>query len=404
MPAYALGHDPSLDIVVATYNQELGREHTERFLRLVRSPFYRACFPHVSFSETRIENVRTRAGGGRRPVTVGGALTGMGADILILDDLIKAQDAEHATLREEAHRFYRETAVTRINNPRTGRIIIAQQRLHAHDISSELAESGAYRHLSLASIAPRDQALRLYGNGTHLLRAGELLSPERFPQNVLDDLRRDMGVQAFSAQFLQDPLPPGAMLIDTRRLNWVDTPCRIEEVQFVVQSIDTAVTLTDRSDFNVIMTFGWTGERWFILNIIRERIDFPRLKQVVIEQAQTWRADLVLIEDCHIGEALWRELRGILNRAFTIRPHGSKEERLAASTEALYSSRIAIPQAEPWSQPLRDELRNFPGGRHDDMVDALTQFVGWDREINISRLVDQKNGRRPSSGRRRPWQ
>lgn len=114
---------------------------------------------------------------------------------------------------------------------------------HANDISSELVERGVFRHLSLASIAPRDQSLRLYGSREHLLRAGDLLSPERFPQNVLDDLRLEMGVQAFSAQFLQDPLPPGAMLIDTRRLNWVASPCDVEQVQYVVQSIDTAVTV-----------------------------------------------------------------------------------------------------------------------------------------------------------------
>ncbi len=401
LPAYALGQDPSLDIVVATYNQELGREHTDKFLRLVRSRFYRACFPQVSFSEMRLENVRTRQGGGRRPVTVGGGLTGMGADILVLDDLIKAQDVEHSVIREDVHRFYRETALTRINDPRTGRIVIAQQRLHANDISSELVERGVFRHLSLASIAPRDQSLRLYGNREHLLRAGDLLSPERFPQNVLDDLRLEMGVQAFSAQFLQDPLPPGAMLIDTRRLNWVGSPCDVEQVKYVLQSIDTAVTVTDRSDFSVIMTFGWTGQQWFVLNIIRERIDFPRLKQVVIEQARTWRADLVLIEDTAYGEALWHEVHENLREAITIRPEGSKEERLAASTEALYSGRIAIPQAEAWSQLLRDELRNFPGGRHDDMVDALTQFVGWQRDVEITRLIDRKHGRRPSNDRRR---
>lgn len=401
LPAFALGQAPDLDIVVATYNQELGREHTDKFLRLVRSRFYRACFPKMSFSEMRIENARTRGGGGRRPVTVGGALTGMGADIMVLDDLIKAQDVEHSAIREDVHRFYRETALTRINDPRTGRIVIAQQRLHANDISSELAERGVFRHLSLASIVPRDQSLRLYEGRTHLLRAGDLLSPDRFPQNVLDDLRSEMGVQAFSAQFLQDPLPPGAMLIDTRRLAWVNAPCPIEEVQYVVQSIDTAVTKTDRSDFSVIMTFGWTGHRWLILNIIRERIDFPRLKQVVIEQAKTWRADLVLIEDVHIGNALWHEVHENLRAAITIWPDGSKEERLSASTEALYSGRIAIPEAESWSQLLRDELRGFPGGRHDDMVDALTQFVGWQRDVTIGRLIDHKHGRRPSNNRRR---
>ena len=121
LPAFALGHRPGLDIVVATYNQELGRDHTEAFLRLVASPFYRACFPGVRLSETRVENVRTEAGGGRRPVTVGGAFTGLGADILVLDDLIKVQDVEHGPLREEVLRFYRETAVTRLNDQRTQR-------------------------------------------------------------------------------------------------------------------------------------------------------------------------------------------------------------------------------------------------------------------------------------------
>jgi predicted phage terminase large subunit-like protein len=399
LPAFALGHDPSLDIVVATYNQELGREHTAKFLRLLNSSFYRACFPGVRLSETRLENIRTTRGGGRRPVTVGGGLTGMGADILVLDDLIKAQDVEYGPLREETMRFYRETALTRLNDQRTGRIVVAQQRLHAYDISADLIESGVYRHLSLASIAPRDQVLQLYNARTFTLRAGELLSPRRFPQDVLDRLRLEMGTAAFSAQFLQDPLPPGSMLLDTRRLHWVDQPCERTSLQYVVQSIDTAVSVSDQSDYTVIMTFGWNGERWFILNIVRERLDFSLLKQAVIEQARTGQADLILIEDGHIGSALWTEVREAVRQAFTIRPDGSKEERLSASTEALYSGRIAIPLDQPWSSLLRDELRAFPGGRHDDMVDALTQFVDWERGRRIDRLVDQKLGRRPRTER-----
>lgn len=129
LPAWLLGHDPSIKIGVATYGQELSRQHTDLFRRVIGSGLYRAIFPHfsVAHGSDRQDFIGTQDGGNYHPITINGAFTGMGVDVLILDDLMKAQDQKSQTIRDAVMRFYSSTAVTRFMDQRRARLISCMQ-------------------------------------------------------------------------------------------------------------------------------------------------------------------------------------------------------------------------------------------------------------------------------------
>ena len=399
LPAFALGHNPALKIGVASYSQELAREHTELFVRLVRHPGYRHVFPNCRIPESsiRLENIVTTQGGGRRPISIGGSLTGMGLGLLILDDLIKAQDANSPAAREEVERFYRETAVTRFDDPNSSPIISVMQRLHPEDIANTLIEGGQYYHLNLPAVAPIDMVLPLYGEKVWEWPAGELLAPNRLSQPVLDRLRRDMGNAAYSAQYLGDPLADESMLVDFERFHIIDVPFSAQSLLYVVQSIDTAVKIGVECDYSVITTWGYDGARWCLVDALRRQLEFADLQAAVLASAETWKPDLILIEGCHTGTALWSGIRGKLKQVIVVPSKGSKIERLSVATGLLYSGEIVFPKSAPLFDRLRHEMVAFPGGKHDDMVDSVTQFVGWLRERDMDYLLSMKRTGRPPS-------
>ena len=373
------------------------------FRQVIEQRWYRLTFPDFKLASDgkRWNNFTTTKQGGLRAVTVGGSFTGIGVDILVIDDLVKAQDAASQAMRETALKFYQNTALTRMNDKRRARMIVVQQRLHEYDIPAERVERGGFHHLNLPAVIDRQLTLPVY-NG-HVLRydAGDLLSPVRHPQNVLDDLRQQMGPAAYSAQFLQEPLPDSSMMIDMARLHFVDVPFDREDLRFVVISVDTAVKLGDNCDFSVISTFGFNGKSWCLMNVVRARLDFPALQQALIAQRELWKSDLTLIEDAHTGEALWRTVGGRDGNTITRMPEGAKEERLSVATGPTYAGDIVLPRNEEWSAQVFNELRSFPG-RHDDVVETISQFVGWLNEQEVSWLVDRKNGRRHSNAAGRP--
>jgi predicted phage terminase large subunit-like protein len=397
LPAFALGHNPRLKFNVVSYSHELGREHTSTFNRLIALPWFRRLFPALHIN-SRLDQAVTSLGGVRKAVAIGGALTGFGQSVLILDDLIKAQDVSSVLAREEVLRFYQGSALTRFDDPRRTKIIAIQQRLHVEDFTSHLVENARFKHLDLPSIMRRDLVLPIYDNYEFGWAAGNLLSPTRFPQEELDRLRMEMGTHAFSAQFLNDPQPDGSMIVDLRRLHLIDQPFDRNRLQLVALSIDTAVKDTDQCDYSVIATWGFDGAQWCLMDVLRERLEFPELIGATRAMIAKWNAKRILIEDSHTGAALWQSVKRTVDKGSMITPHGSKIERMSVCTERLYSGRYVIPKSEPWFDTVMSELRAFPHGRHDDFVDTLSQFLGWVRLGREDVMIDTKHGRR----RRRP--
>ncbi len=408
--AWVLGHDPTAQVMVASYSQDLARHHSNQTRMIIESDWYRRDFPGTRISErgNRALELATTAGGARKAVSVGGSITGFGADLIIVDDCMKADEARSPTVRQELRNWYDNTLLSRLNDKATGRIISIQQRLHEDDLPAYLLEKD-YPHLNLPAIATREEFIPIGAGRVHHRRVGELLNPDREDQATLDQLRRDLGPVAFSAQYQQEPVTPEGNMI---RLEWFGTydeaPPRHHFTK-VVQSWDTGMTAQPTSDFSVCTTWGFErgDNKWYLLDVFRKRLDFPDLKRAVLDLHNPYRADKVVMEEAGSGYALYQDLRATGNpRPLMVRPVASKEERFNGCLAEVEAGYFLLPREAPWLEDFRRELQAFPDGKYDDQADSFSQFVLF--QMRNWRWLLQRQGpdgrlQEVVRDRHRPW-
>ncbi len=183
---------------------------------LMMQPWYQEVFPNARINPKKAGEAEFEVigGGFRLATSCGGVLTGRGADLIIIDDPIKPQDALSETMRTNANNWIDSTLMTRLDDKQRGIMVMIMQRLHEEDSTGHLLEKGGWIHRSFPSIALDDEHWQISSGQVYRRKAGELLHPVREPQQVLDDLRRDLGQMHFSAQYQQMPVPfDGNMLL-----------------------------------------------------------------------------------------------------------------------------------------------------------------------------------------------
>lgn len=395
--AWLLGHDPSAKIMVASYSEDLARDHARLCRTLMESRWYQRLFPATRISDrgNRTLELITTRGGVRKAVSVGGSITGFGADYIIVDDCMKADDVRSATQRETVKGWFENTLLTRLNDKSAGRIISIQQRLHEDDLPAYLLEKG-YAHLNLPAIAEKDEDIAIGSGRWHRRRVGDVLNAKREDRALLDRLRRELSPPVFSAQYQQDPVAPEGNLL---RLEWFGSYDECPDRDWflkVVQSWDTGMTSAPTSDFSACTTWGFRDNKWYLLNVHRERLDYPDLKRAVILLWHKWQADRVLIEDAGSGKSLYQELK--VQGPFV--PHmcsvrDDKEERLIGCLGEIESRLFLLPGEAPWLDAFRSELKAFPSGRYDDQVDSMTQFISYQLQNWRWLLTDYDETGRP---------
>lgn len=224
-PAYLLGHDPSCEIICVSYGQELAEKFANDCRTLMQSHIYKMTFPFTRLSSQRpsLQELATTRRGNRRATSVGGALTGFGADFLIIDDPIKPQDAFSETARNAANDWFFHTLFSRRNHQKNDPIVVIMQRLHENDLVAEIQEKFGAENvdsLSFPAIAQKDETYTITtpieGTITHTRRVNDLLHPERLDRATLDRMRASMGPYYFSSQYLQSPTPIYGGMIDER--------------------------------------------------------------------------------------------------------------------------------------------------------------------------------------------
>lgn len=384
-PAWVLGHDPHRRIICVSYGRNLTTAHANSFRGIVRTSWYKTLFPLMRIDPRKDteEEVRTTRGGYRLTATVGGALTGRGGSIIIIDDAMKADEARSELQRKSVNAWFDETLLSRLDDKRSDAIILVMQRLHVDDLAGHILKAGGWTHLNLSAIAAEDMFVPIGGGYRYHRSAGELLHPEREPRSVLDDLRAAMGSAAFSAQYLQQPIPAGGNLIQWEWFgHYTQLPDRKYPVQ-LVQSWDTASKATELNDYSVGITALVHKDAIYILDVVRARLEYPALKKRIVAEKNKWKADIVLIEDKGSGQSLIQDLRADGIFARPIKPEGDKVVRMSSCTARIESGAVLLPVSAPWKDELRTELLAFPNGLHDDQVDALSQLINWSKRPKL---------------------
>ncbi len=382
-PAFMLGHDPTLRFVCVSYSYDLARKHANDCRALMQTDWYQRLFPNTRLQRGNMGEMdfKTTAGGGRLSTSVLGTLTGRGGDIIIIDDPIKPEDAMSETVRKQCLNWFSNTLSSRLNDKETGAIILVMQRLHEEDLAGHLLETDGWRHLCLPAIAEDDMRIQLGPNRFHTFKSGEALHPERESKALLNKLRQEVGSATFAAQYQQDPVPAEGLHV---KRNWLRYYSEIPEKRpgdRIVQSWDTATKDGVFNDYSVCVTALVRGREVHVLDVMRDKLEFPKLKKRVIAHANKFESDVLLIEDAASGAALIQALRDEkpkgVPRPIRITPEGDKVTRFAAQTARIESGEVLFFKDAHWLGEFERELLGFPNLKHDDQVDALTQLLAW---------------------------
>jgi predicted phage terminase large subunit-like protein len=313
--------------------------------------------------------------------SVGGVLTGRGADFIIVDDPLKPDEAVSDAQRKAVNEWFDHSLYSRLNDKRRGCIILIMQRLHEDDLVGHVLGLEPWKVIRFPAIAEEDETHVIqtpYGIRRFERRAGEALHPEREPLETLNHIREALGEYNFAGQCQQAPAPLGGGLVKTDWFKIYTTADLPEKFEMILQSWDTGNKPTELSDYSVCTTWGLKEKRLYLLNVYRKRIGYPDLKRAVRDQALEFGPKVILIEDKASGTQLIQELvnEGI-HEIQKYEPKMEKIMRLHAVTSTIENGFVHLPDKAAWLGEYLHELTSFPNGKFDDQADSTSQALDW---------------------------
>lgn len=373
-PAWYLGRNPDKRIIACSYAAHLAYRFSRRARAMLAAPQWPWPAVGVSADEASVAAWGIAGGrGGYVAAGVGGSVTGLGADVLLIDDPVKnQQEADSATYRDRVWDWYQSTALTRVEPG--GAVVIIMTRWHEDDLVGRVLadDPDGWEVIDLPAICERD--------GDPLGRSvGDALWPERWPVAALEARREAVGSRVWSALYQQHPAPAEGSIL--KREWWLDDPEFDPEYDWIVQAWDTAFKTGRENDWSACVTVGLAGSRFRVIDVWRDRVEFPQLARAVRSQQARWRPDEILVEDAGSGQSLIQMLASgdepgaVPLPVVPIRPDRDKTARVHAVSPFFEARRVAVPAGARWRDDLVEECAAFPTAAHDDQVDALVMAV-----------------------------
>jgi len=379
LPAFLLGLDPTKRIVCVSYSNELAIKHALDFRAVVSSEWYRRVFPKTRISkekDTQFETMTT-ARGYRFATSLGGTLTGRGADLIVLDDPQKPEEALSEVQRNSAAQWFDTTLLSRLDSKSEGAVVVVMQRLHEDDLAGRLLEKGGWEHLKIAAIAEDDASIPIGPRCVHNRIAGTIIDPRRESREDLERLRQSMGELFFSAQYQQEPIPLAGNLIKADWFKYYEMPPVQAYDDLLVISVDTAMKGSPSADYSVATVWLARGDSAYLLDLWRNRVDYPELRRAINQLRERYPTAVFLIEDKGSGTSLIQDLRSEDKAPIAVDPEGDKVTRLAAVSPQFESGAVWFPKNAPWLSSFKAELLGFPNVKYDDQVDSTSQALLW---------------------------
>ena len=394
MPSWFLGRNPKLKIIQATMNTELAVRFGRKVRDLIADPVYTEVFPETDLKQDSQAAGRweTSAGGEYFAAGVGAAMTGRGADLLIIDDPHSEQDALSSVAYDNTYEWY--TSGPRQRLQPGGTIIIVQTRWSKKDLTGRLVQAMAKDTMSdqwdiveFPAILPNDK----------------ILWPEFWNKDELLKVKASLSPMKWNAQWQQNPTSEETAMI--KREWW--TPWEEDEVpklDYILQSYDTAYSKKETADYSAITTWGVfepkaNGQQHLImLDAKKGRWSFPELKEIAIEENEYWEPDMMLIEAKASGQPLADELRMMNLPVLTFSPGRRKGGNLDKTTRMhivspiFESGKVWYPSGEKFAEDVIEEVASFPNGDHDDYCDSMTMAVMRFRQGGFIALDGEDEG------------
>ncbi len=386
LPAWIMGHAPKTKIIQATHTGELAFRFGRKVRNLMNHEDYKRVFTDVELSQDSQAAGRweTNHGGEYFATGVGGAITGRGADLLIIDDPHSEQDALSETAFDNAYEWY--TSGPRQRLQPGGIIVIVMTRWSTKDLTGKLInaqteiKADQWEVIEFPAIFPK---------------TGNPIWPEFWKKDELLSVKASLNEQKWQAQWQQSPTSEEGSII--KREWWMkwESQTPPNNIQHIIQSYDTAYSKKETADYSAITTWGvFTSEAdgkvyLILLDAIKGRWDFPELKRKALAKYKEYEPETIIIEAKASGLPLTHELRqvGIPVTNFTPSKGNDKHVRVNAVAPVFEAGQVWVPD-ERWAQEVIEECAAFPFGDNDDYVDSTTQAVLRFRQGNFVTLPD----------------
>lgn len=434
-PAWVWIHNPSEQFVYASYSDSLAKGHSLKCRRLIDSLWFQQRWGH-RFRLSKDQNAKgffdNNRNGARITTSVRATTTGRGGNILIADDPNNANEAESEVKLQRVRDWWDGTWASRLNNPKHDVKILMQQRIHALDNTGHVLandEDEEWKKLILPmefEVGRRARTIILPNTNGKVWEdprtyEGELLCADRISIKEINQLKRDLGTYGYSGQYQQRPSPEEGGIIKKAWFQWwkQDT---LPEMEFVLQSWDTAISDEDYSSYSACTTWGIFRDRHYIENIMllslwRGRLEYPELRDMMKRLYYDYRntdtlsnpkftgrvVDLCLVESKASGLPLIQDMNRAGIRAVPVIPKGEKIGRVRMVSALIEAGRVWIPAQAPQftrlipeAEKLIEEVVSFPTGASDDIIDSMTQALSRFRDGNFVRHPADKIPVRPS--------
>jgi len=376
-PAWVLGKKPSAKFVASSYAKGLALKLSVNTRLVMQDPVYRRVFPGTVLVGDQNEKSRfvTSKRGGRIATSTDSQVTGDGGDYLIIDDPQNPKQASNKDSREKSITWFEQTFYTRLDDKKTGVIILIMQRLHENDLTGYCLEQGGWEHLNLPAVAQKKTIID-FGRIRVVREKGDILHEEREGVEELAKTKKALGEYGWAGQYLQNPVPMTGGMIKRKWVKRYKTP-PANPIR-IIQSWDTASKAKEINDPSVCSTWFETELWLYLIDVYRERLEFPGLKAACKSLAAKWKPDAVLIEDKSSGIALIQELKAETRiPVIAINPVADKITRMSTESPKFEAGLVYLPESAPWLTDYESEIFKFPLSEDFDQVDSTSQFLNW---------------------------
>jgi predicted phage terminase large subunit-like protein len=407
---------PGVQFLHASYAQSLSLRDSVKCRRLIESPWYQRLWGS-RYSLTGDQNTKTRfdntMGGTRLSTSVGSALTGEGGNIIVVDDPNAAQEAFSEATIEATIEWWDGALSTRLNDPKQGAFIVIQQRLSEEDLTGHILskEADNWTHLCLPMRYEPDRSfVTSIGWEDPREEAGELLWPERFGEPEVRTLEKQMGPWKSAGQLQQRPEPAGGGIVkrDWWQL-WQEDA--YPAMDYVIASLDTAYTTKTEGDFSAMTVWGvFSGDvvaqaakteaggyversygqqhpRVMLMNGWAERLELHDLVTKVAETCRRMKVDKLIIENKAAGHSVAQEMRRLFGHedwgVQLIDPKGQDKLARLYSVQHLFAEGMVYAPDRAWADQVITQVAGFPKGKHDDLVDTVSQSLRHLRDLGL---------------------
>ncbi len=403
-PAYYMLRKATRKILSVSYGSDLAQNFGRQVRDMTMEAIVAQAFPNFSLSptSTAIDDWRTTDGGAYFACGVNGGTTGRAANLLLVDDPFKSRpQAESVAERNKVGQYYNSALVNRKEPELDGTLpieILIQTRWHPDDLAGRIMDSedwadGDWHHVDFPALRTETRTISVPGKPDETVTEEHALWPERFPVDMLDKMRR-RDPRDFAALYQQQPYIQGGNLIRTQWFqiyDRVNTPTRFHTL---IMCADTAFKAKQQNDPSVLMVLGLTATGdIYVLDVIRERLDFPALKRKFLMENAKWRGKGlrgIYIEDKASGQSILQDLRREPGMAVIPykyaggRDSSDKVARVNSVLPLIEGGRVYIPDDAAWLETFLEEVQSFPASKHDDQVDALAMGLDVLSRVGIN--------------------